>query len=70
MKSLPVYDKQLFIKMQVFEWLFQSLDLLEGKEKLSLGQWDAKLRLAETFPNVIGDITNHSIYQRMLWEVD
>lgn len=39
------------MKMQFFEWLFASSDILSLKndEKISIGSWDSKIKQADTF---------------------
>jgi hypothetical protein len=50
MRQIPIYDKELFMKMQVYEWMFSSLDMLEPPENdpkyepLSLGTWESKIK--------------------------
>jgi hypothetical protein len=54
MKRLPLYDKELYIRMQVFEWLFSADDLLnnrgindgeeQNKEKLNISKWEKKIK--------------------------
>lgn len=50
MRQLPVYDKGLFLKVLVYDWLFSTLDMLEETNEdglLSIGSWDSKLKQAE-----------------------
>jgi hypothetical protein len=54
MKRLPLYDKELYIRMQVFEWLFSADDLLnnrgindgeeQNKENLNISKWERKIK--------------------------
>jgi len=52
---MPLYDRELATKFQVFDWLYSSVDILnqkheEGKDdQLTIGSWDAKIKQAEVF---------------------
>ena len=50
MKKIPVYDKESFVKVQVFDWLFAILDMIkpkESEEPKSIGTWETKMRQSE-----------------------
>ena len=42
-----MYDKEMVIKMQVFDWLYSASDMLNPlnkQEQHSLGSWDVKIK--------------------------
>ena len=79
--SQPLYDKELTVKILTLEWLYSVSDMLTNKEgePLTIGTWDAKLKQAENYmntvpqaqqPQILKNLKNHSLYQRLLWEVE
>jgi hypothetical protein len=50
MRKIPVYDRDIFVKVQIFDWFFSVLDMFnskEGEEPKSVGTWEAKLKHIE-----------------------
>ena len=73
MKKIPVYDKESFVKVQVFDWLFTILDMIKTKDKeepKSIGTWESKVKQSEQFQDVMSHLKNHRIYQMLIFEVD
>jgi hypothetical protein len=47
---LPVFDKELFIKIKAFDWLFTAANFLNNNNRdsyLSIGSWDTLMKEAE-----------------------
>jgi hypothetical protein len=53
MSNLPLYDKEIFLRMKVFEWLFHCDEILtkncNDPEAMNIQGWEAKLNQAETY---------------------
>ena len=72
MRLLPVYDKVLFLRVQVYDWLFSVLEMLEPTdlEPMPIGTWEGKIKQADQYIQIMSNLKNHTVYQRILWEID
>lgn len=73
MKNIPVYDKDIFRSINGFEWYFKASSMLDDqsqKEPLSLGVWVSMIKQADELAETLPAIKEHSIYQRLWWEIE
>jgi hypothetical protein len=53
MRSLPLYEKDLYVRVQVFDWIYNADDLLndrvisENGERFQITSWENKIKQAE-----------------------
>jgi len=76
-KELPLFDSNLFMRIQAFEWLLGAKALVDKGSKgadekfiFSLPYWENMYSQHEQFIKSLPILKDHPILQRMMWEIE
>ena len=58
MSKLPVYDKDIFMKIQAYDWVFSVYQLLDTKDEgplPTIGQWESVVKQSRDYNHILGE---------------